>query len=373
MKILVLNWKDHHHPLAGGAEDFTYNIMKRLAQDGHEIVWFTSLYPGAKETSHEDGIDFVRSGSYRTVHGKSKAFIRAISPGNKPDVILDEVNTRPFNPSRWLRVNVPVVNLIHQLAREVWFQETPLPVALVGRYALENYWLKAIKNHLTVTVSESTEEDLRNLGFERIRLVYNALEVIPKRTSIEKDNPPKIVYLGRLSRGKRPKDCLEAFRLVRRERPCTMTVMGDGPLMPTLQKRYPEVDFLGHVSETTKRSVLSRATFILASGTREGWNRGVLEAQAYGVVPVVQNIHGLRDAVGKGKAGIMVPTRNPKEIAKSVLSLFDKEKYLRELSQNCIEWASLFSYSKSKSQFESVLTACALGEPDPYLDTHVSG
>ena len=361
MKILVLNWKDHHHPLAGGAEDFTYNIMKRLAQDGHEIVWFTSLYPGANRTSHEDGIDFVRSGSYRTVHGKSKAFIRAIAPGNKPDVILDEVNTRPFNPSRWLRVNVPVVNLIHQLAREVWFQETPLPVALVGRYVLENYWLKAIKKYLTVTVSESTQNDLIKLGFRRIRVVNSALEEIPEVSSIAKDIPPRIVYLGRLSRGKRPKDCLDAYRLVRSEYACSMTVVGSGPLLPTLRKKYPDVDFLGHVSEATKIRVLRSASIMLASGTREGWNRSVLEAQAHGVVPVVQNIHGLRDAVGKGTAGIMVPPRSPKELAKSVLSLLDNEEYLKKLSKNCIDWAGQFTYSESKSQFESVLSACVLG------------
>lgn len=355
MKILVLNWKDHHHPQAGGAEDFTYKIMRGLAESGHEIVWFSSLYPGASRTSHEEGIDFVRAGAYRTVHGKSKAYIRAITSKNKPDVIIDEVNTRPFNPSRWLEVDVPVVNLIHQLAREVWFQETPFPLAFVGRYLLEDHWLRAIRRHLTITVSPSTEDDLRALGFSRTRIVYNPLSEIPEWAPGMKANPPDIVYLGRLSRGKRPKDCFEAFRIIRQKHHCSMTVIGTGPLLPEMKKAYPEIVFVGYISEKAKKTILKRAGIILATGTREGWNRGVLEAQSYGVVPVVQDIPGLRDAVGGGIAGIKVTPGSAEDLAKAASTLIEDREYLASLSRACYEWANEFTYSKSKAKFESVL------------------
>ncbi len=44
------------------------------------------------------------------------------------DVVVDEINTRPFLTPRWVR-DTPIVALIHQLAREIWFDETPFPVS----------------------------------------------------------------------------------------------------------------------------------------------------------------------------------------------------------------------------------------------------
>lgn len=355
MRILILNWKDHHHPLAGGAEDYTFNIMKRLANRGHEITWFTSMYEGALTESREEGITFIRRGTYRTVHGKSKRYVQGFENGDKPDVIIDEVNTRPFNPSRWLRVKVPVVNLIHQLAREVWFQEVPLPLALVGRYILEDSWLKAIRTHMTVTVSRSTELDLKQLGFERVNIVYNALPDGINWKVGPKEDPPLLVYLGRLTKGKRPSDCLEAFREIRSRLTCSMIVLGSGPLLERLRRKYPEVRFLGHVSESVKHDILSRATLLLASGTREGWNRGVLEAQAHEVVPVVQDIPGLRDSVPNAKTGAAVPAHTPKALADKGMIFLQSPDYLKSVSTSCRQWAAAFTYSKSTNEFESLL------------------
>jgi glycosyltransferase involved in cell wall biosynthesis len=355
MKILVLNWKDHHHPLAGGAEDYTYNVMKRLASKGHQIRWFTSAYPGAERTSSEVGIEFIREGTYRTVQGRSKHFLESLASSDAPDIIVDEVNTRPFNPSRASSPKVPIVNLIHQLAREVWFEEVPLPLAVVGRYFLEDYWLKKIRAHPTITVSKSTESDLRQIGFQNVDVVYNALPDGVEWKCGPKDEPPLLLYLGRLTKGKRPQDCLEAFRMIRGKRNCSMSVVGSGPLLERLRQMYPEVNFLGHVSESVKHDLLSRASILFATGTREGWNRGVLEAQAHGVVPIAQDVPGLRDAVTNGQSGIVVFPRNPKAIADSATALLRDPDRLFSLSRTSIQWATKFTYSVATSKFESIL------------------
>ena len=56
---------------------------------------------------------------------------------------------------RWIRAT-PVVALIHQLAREIWFYETPFPVSLLGRYVLEPSWLSAYRDVPAMTVSNSS-------------------------------------------------------------------------------------------------------------------------------------------------------------------------------------------------------------------------
>lgn len=355
MKILLLNWKDQHHPLAGGAEDYTFNIMRRLVSKGHQVQWFSSLYPKAARSTIEEGIAYIRDGTYRTVQGRSKKFLKSLSPSDKPDVIIDEVNTRPFNPSRFLESKIPTVNLIHQLAREVWFQEVPFPLALVGRYVLEDHWLKQIRDHYTITVSKSTESDLRQLGFNRVQIVYNALPDNNNSKVGPKETPIHFVYLGRLSKGKRPRDCLEAFRKVRLTVDCSMTVIGTGPLLDDLRRKYTDITFLGHVSEVEKHEVLSRASILLAAGTREGWNRSVLEAQSHGVIPIVQDVPGLRDAVDNGKAGIVVPTRSSSAMSKAAESLILNPTIMHHLSESSIRWSRQFTYSKSTLEFESIL------------------
>jgi hypothetical protein len=67
-----------------------------------------------------------------------------------------------------------VIALIHQLAREFWFYEMPYPVAWLGYHYLEERWLQRYRDILTITVSDSTKEELACLGFKNIRVVPTA-------------------------------------------------------------------------------------------------------------------------------------------------------------------------------------------------------
>ena len=46
-KILLVNWRDPRHPAAGGAENYLFEIFKRLADRGEEIFWLASSFAGA--------------------------------------------------------------------------------------------------------------------------------------------------------------------------------------------------------------------------------------------------------------------------------------------------------------------------------------
>ncbi len=43
MDILWFNWRDIRNPEAGGAEVYTHEIAKRLAEKGYSITLFTSI------------------------------------------------------------------------------------------------------------------------------------------------------------------------------------------------------------------------------------------------------------------------------------------------------------------------------------------
>ncbi len=48
MKILWLTWKDIKHPLAGGAEVVNEELAKRLAKDGHEVLFLVGGFEGGE-------------------------------------------------------------------------------------------------------------------------------------------------------------------------------------------------------------------------------------------------------------------------------------------------------------------------------------
>src|SRR5213075_2289779 len=80
-------------------------------------------------------------------------------PPGSYDVVVDEINTRPFLTPRWVR-ETPIVALIHQLAREIWFYETRFPISALGRFVLEPRWLGTYRDVPALTVSQSSAESL---------------------------------------------------------------------------------------------------------------------------------------------------------------------------------------------------------------------
>ena len=153
------------------------------------------------------------------------------------DVIIDEINTQPFFAPKFAKNGEKVIALIHQLAREFWFYETPFPVSYVGYHFLENRWLKQYVDVPTVTVSESTRKDLLDLGFKHVSVVPEGLNFEPLNVLPEKDSKPIVVFSGRLKRAKRPDHAIKAFAIVKEKIPnAELWVFGDGPFRKTLER-----------------------------------------------------------------------------------------------------------------------------------------
>ena len=269
MNILWFNWRDIKNPEAGGAEIYTHEIAKRLAEKGYSITLFTSKFRGCKEEEVIDGVRVVRDGGRYSVYQRAKEFYK--KNGNKFDIVIDEINTKPFHTPKFVD-NGKIVALIHQLAREFWFYETPFPVNLIGYYILERRWLKNYVNLPTITVSNSTKEDVESLGFRRIFIVHNGLNVEPVDRIPEKVEKPTIIFVGRMKKAKKPQDVIEAFKIVKKEiRDVQLWMVGDGYLRRKLESKAKDVKFFGYVDKKTKDELVKKAWVIAVSGVREGW------------------------------------------------------------------------------------------------------
>ena len=179
MKILIFNWRDLKNPEGGGAEVFTHENAKRWVQQGHDVTLFASLFEGGKKSEIIDGVNIVRDGSKLTVYNKAKQHYKQVFSREHFDVVIDEINTRPFFTPRFVKNGETIVALIHQLAQEFWYYETPFPVAFIGSHFLEKYWLRTYREIPTITVSNSTKEDLEQLGFGDISVVSEGISFTP--------------------------------------------------------------------------------------------------------------------------------------------------------------------------------------------------
>ena len=358
MKILWLNWKDIRHPQAGGAEVYTHQIAKRLAAKGHQVTLFTSQPEGLPREEQINGVRVIRRGKIIGLHNTVYYYARkyVMENQNEYDIIVDEVNTRPFMTPKYARK--PVVALIHQLAREYWFHKTPLPVAILGRYVLEPYWLKQYRRTPTITVSQSTKQDLEELGFNKVYIVPNGLNYKPLEKIPEKDEEFTAVYLGRITPTKNPEHAIKAF-IQYREKTCKgkLVIIGQGEQLPKLKQKYKQsyIHFTGYLPEKEKRKWLARAHVLLAPSIREGWGQAVIEANAHATPAIGYNVPGLKDSIKHLRTGILVPFGNIEAMAKTMIMLVENEELWRKMAENALRWAKRFSWDKSAEKFEKIL------------------
>ncbi|MCI0503250.1 glycosyltransferase family 4 protein [Candidatus Micrarchaeota archaeon] len=356
MKIAFFNWRDIRHPAAGGAEVYIHMLMRSLAKMGHEPVLFCSSYPGASARSRIDGIDHVRYGGKYMIYPKSLFCYRKHIRG-RFDLIVDTVNGIPFFTPLFARERV--VPLIFQLTRENWFSALPSPAAFAG-YHLEDAMLSPYRNLTAFVPSPSTRDDLLKLGFRDVRIIYGAADVTP--ADIGKDNPPAVIYLGRLTKSKRVDHALEAFRAVNSRFPASrLWIAGSGPQEGALRRRSQalglgaSVEFFGRVGQAEKSRLLSRASLMLFPAVREGWGLTVLEANACRTPVIGYDVPGLRDSIRDGVNGMLVQSGDSQAMGVAAAGLLSDNERLERLSDSAMRYASGFSWKKAAEDFLSSL------------------
>ena len=361
LKILWFNWRCWLNPNMGGAEVFTREVAKRWVEAGHEVTLFTSEFPNCKREEVLDGVRVVRNGGRYSVYRRARKFYVERFSREGYDVVVDEINTRPFFTPKFVNNGEKVVGLIHQLAREYWFYETPFPVNYLGYYFLENRWLRNYVDVPTVTVSESTRKDLLAIGFRSVKTVSEGLNFEPLDKLPEKSEFPVVVYSGRLRRAKRPDHAIRAFVKVRERFPdAELWMIGKGAFEDYLKRTSPEgVKFHSDLTNVERRELVGRAWVLVNPSVREGFGLNVIEANAVGTPCVGYDVPGLRDSIVDQNTGLLARAGDIKDLAAKIVRVLADDSLRRHLSDNALTQSRIFTWDKCGREF---LTAAL--EPD---------
>jgi len=172
---------------------------------------------------------------------------------------------------------------------------------------------------LAICASQELAEAARELGARTVRVIPSGVDV-PEAVG-EPDEPPHVLYAGRLSAEKGVLELVEAADGL------PLVVAGDGPL----RGRVPGA--LGFVPHDRLLPLYERAAVVACPSLREGFGVACAEAMAHGRPVVASAVGGLRDLVVDGETGLLVPPGDVQALRAALERLLGDAELRRRLGE----------------------------------------
>ncbi|MCO8146349.1 glycosyltransferase family 1 protein [Rhodovulum tesquicola] len=288
LRILIVS--DAWQPQVNGVVRTYENLNARLRAAGDEVqVIGPVAFPGVALPSYPE-IPLALP-YYRRLAGMIEDFA--------PDAIHIPVEgPLGWMARHWCRANrVPFSTAFHT--------DFPAYVALRSPGALRSaagaMTVAAMRRfhapaHHVYVATAALEDKLRNWGFDNrfVRLSRGVdLGLFhPDPPRPETSEPPVLLYVGRLA----PEKNIEAFLAL--PGPARKVVVGDGPLLPALRQRHPEVDFRGTLTGQTLADAYRAADVFVFPSRTDTFGIVVIEALACGIPVAAYPALGPREIVG---------------------------------------------------------------------------
>lgn len=145
---------------------------------------------------------------------------------------------------------------------------------------------------------------------------------------------PIAMYMGRVS----PEKNLEAFLDL--DLPGSRVVVGGGPALERLRRRYPDVHFLGYRHGEALAATLASADVFVFPSRTDTLGLVILEAMACGVPVAAFPVPGPQDLIIDGANGAM-----NENLAEAVY------RALAVAPEDCVEHAAQYSWERSTGRF----------------------
>ncbi len=361
MKKIAIFLPDLH---GGGAERTVVNLLKEWAgQDlpldldlvlvRAEGIYLREVPPSVQV------IDLGKKRSFQAVPA-----LRQYIKRNKPDILISHL-------SHLNVLSLLVKKLFCPALRIVLVEHALLSP---GRSRGKERWVRWLMKkwypsvNTIVAVSGYVARDLeRELGLPsgKVRTIYNPVsgeEIVGKaKTAVmhpwlqEKDRPV-FLGVGRLAPEKGWDDLLKAFFLLRRQRPARLIILGEGGQRGQLEK---EIRLLGLEEDVqmpgfaeNPYAYMGRCDALLVSSWWEALPGALIEAMACGCPVVATDAPGgIREILGDGGPGILVPVKDAEAMASAMLSVLEKPARAEELRKR----AAVFSTEKAALAYLALL------------------
>lgn len=363
-RILILNWRCPHNPLAGGAEMITLKHAQAWVQAGYEVYWFAERFDGSASEEVIDGIHIVRLATANKMHSFTAPFyyVNLLSHNiftywfrfkGAFDLVIDEVH----GPSMWITfwaLRSKKLIYVHEVAQDIWDKMLPWPLSIMGKFA-EHVMYVFYKNLPFLTASESTKNDLIRYGIPsaNITLIPHGIDLTPLQKVTKKESKLTLIFVARLVKMKGIEETLRVMKHVVELMPnAQLWIVGKG------DKEYLEVlhglvsdlgiarncTFLGYVDTDKQIKLYQKAHFLIHTSVREGFGLVVIEANSQGTPAFVYDSPGLRDLVKKGFNGDVVSYGHADTLAKKIVQTYSHDAMYSRMALNSINFSKKFDW-----------------------------
>ncbi len=326
------------YPASGGVAQHVQFLYQGLRQRGHDVRILTASH-GPQRASEGD---IIRLGVGFSVPINASVGTLTFSPRYLTQ-IDDMLERERFDVLHFHEPFVPFLSLF--LLRESSSVNIATfhayagfsPSYEFGSRALGGY---AARLHGRIAVSAAARHFIDRYFPGDYKVIPNGVDVARFATAVPiarwQDGTPNVLFVGRHEPRKGLLDLLKAHRILRRTGGRSrLLIVGSGP-QEREARRYVAtrglngVEFLGRVSDDEKAQLYKTAD-VYASPATGGESFGIvlLEAMAAGTPIVASDIHGYKGVLRRGREGLLVPPRQPRELATAIDQLL-RDPALRE-------------------------------------------
>lgn len=343
------------YPLPGGVTQHVRYLYENLRLRGHDVRIITSSH-GLQRSSEGDVIRLGKGFSVPTngSMGTITLSFRYISQ------VREMLERERFDLLHFHEPFVPFLSLV--LLRESRSVNVATfhayggfsPAYEFGSRVLGHY---AGRLHGRIAVSAAARHFIDRYFPGDYKVIPNGVDDARFRRAVPlarwQDGRRNILFVGRFEPRKGVLDLLKAYRILRKTGcPCRLLLVGGGPQERearryVVTRRLRDVEFLGRVTDKEKVQLFRTADVYVSPATGgESFGIVLLEAMAAGAPIVASDIHGYKGVVRRDREGLLVPPRQPRELAGAVGRILEDPALAERLADAGVARAAEFSWPR---------------------------
>lgn len=339
-------------------------LIQRLRKKGIEVSVFTSSYRGLKNQIW-NGMPVYRF----------RYFLKKYERLTHEETAVDRFSKGWFNVLLSLFYlllgTISIVRLVRRKKFDIIHIHWPFPHILFGIcakafshsrlfatfYGLEIRWLKKRfpflvkpfswlinRADVVTAISNHTAGELKGIVKKEIPIIPFSITVESQNVATSDEN--FILFVGRHVERKGVNVLIDAFRLIHKEIPHNVVIVGDGPERKRWEGMSQDyglsnrIKFTGWVSTEDLHNYYRTCSFFVLPaiydkhGDTEGLGVVMIEAMGYSKPVIASNVGGITDVVINGYNGILVKDNDPEQLARAIKELIQDNELARKLGVN---------------------------------------
>ena len=223
-------------------------------------------------------------------------------------------------------------------------------------------------------VSEGVQEDMHQqlkTAKESILVVHNPMvePVMLLQAKEHVEHPwfqanrtePVIVHAGRFVHQKDHKTLVRAFALLRKQLPCKLFLLGEGPLLSSIKTLVNELGIVQDVYfagfDINPFKYFSRCDLFVLSSLHEGMPGVLIQAMACGAAVVSTDCpSGPNEIINAdGTNGLLVPVADVSALSQAMVTVLSDTSFKNNLRQHAARSVEKFSVAKAIQSYEKAI------------------